>query len=88
MYTLSKSKKILTMESKIIKVSDKGQISIPIEIRRSAGIAKGDSLLLVQKGGRILMEKPRIEEDFSWMNSDEVAKELWDNEYDKIWDDA
>jgi len=26
------------METKIIKVTDKGQISIPVEIRKSAGI--------------------------------------------------
>ena len=75
------------MLSKIIKVSDKGQIAIPVEMRAIIGLNKGDSLLIVQSEGRIMMEKPKTE-DFSGMNSDEVAKDLWDNEYDAIWDDA
>lgn len=77
------------MLSKIIKVSDKGQIAIPVEMREIIGIDRGDSLLVVQTGKRLVMEKPKAtEEDFGGMNSDEVAKELWDNKYDEIWNSA
>ena len=41
-----------------VKVSDKGQISVPVEVQREAGIKKGDELLLVRKGSRIILEKP------------------------------
>jgi AbrB family looped-hinge helix DNA binding protein len=75
------------MLSKIIKVSDKGQIAIPVEIRRSANISTGDSLLLLQKGRKILMEKPRMDEDFSGFLSEKVMKDMWDNEYDEVWND-
>jgi len=76
------------MISKIVKVSEKGQIAIPVEIRRSVGIGMGDSLMLMQKGKRILIEKPEMaEEDFSGFLSEKVMKELWDNEYDEVWND-
>jgi len=78
---------------KIIKVSDKGQIAIPQEVRESVGIRKGDDLVLIQEGGKILLEKStnissRIKEDFSDLlkHSEAVARELWENEEDKIWD--
>ncbi len=43
---------------KKVKVSDKGQISIPTEVQREIGIKKGDELLLIRKGRRIVLEKP------------------------------
>ena len=75
------------MISKIVKVSDKGQIAIPVEIRKTIGIDRGDSLILMQTDNRIIMEKPK-EEDFSGFNSQEVMRELWDNEEDEIWNDV
>lgn len=77
------------MISKIVKVSDKGQISLPVEIRRKVGINRNDSLMLMQVDNRIIIEKPKpLEEDFEGLNSDEVARELWGNEEDEIWNDA
>ena len=54
-----KSKKILTypMEAKIIKVTDKGQIALPLKLRESAGISEGDNVLIVQEGNSILIQK-------------------------------
>ena len=43
---------------KKVKVTDKGQISIPVDIQKKIGIAKGDELLLICKGKRIVLEKP------------------------------
>jgi len=77
------------MISKIIKVSDKGQIAIPVEMRETIGIDKGDSLMIVQTGKRLVMEKPKaVEEDFSGLISEDVMKKLWDNEYDEVWNNV
>jgi AbrB family looped-hinge helix DNA binding protein len=43
------------MIAKTVKVSDKGQIAIPVEAREEAGIRRGDELLLVQDGDRIIL---------------------------------
>ena len=57
------------MEIKTIKVSEKGQISIPTEIREKLGIKKGDKLILFEVDGKLLIEKPQklvkqVEDDF------------------------
>ena len=39
------------MEIKTVKVTDKGQISIPTSIRELAGISKGDELIIVISDG-------------------------------------
>lgn len=43
---------------KTIKVSGKGQIAIPSDIRKEMDIRKGQDLLLMKKGDRLLIEKP------------------------------
>jgi AbrB family looped-hinge helix DNA binding protein len=53
------SKKFLTwlrqmpeqIKFKTIRISEKGQVAIPVEIQRDMGIGKGDELLLIKKGG-------------------------------------
>ena len=78
---------------KTVKVSEKGQIAIPIEIRESTGIQQGDELILVQKGNKILIEpvkrvKKYIEDDFSDLLklSEKSLMKLWDNQEDEVWD--
>lgn len=78
---------------KTVKVSDKGQIAIPIDIRQAAGIEKGDDLVIVEENGRILLEKTtivsaRIADDFKDLlnHSEHSLKEVWDNPEDDIWD--
>lgn len=85
-----KSKKNLTMISKIVKVSDKGQISLPIEIRRKIGIERNDCLILVESNNRIIIEKPEkiISESFSDLIDESVLNNVWDNEYDEVWNDV
>ena len=80
------------MEIKTIKVSEKGQIALPLEIRNAAGIKKGDELIIIQEDGKILLEKvntlsKKIEDDFKDLLSfsEEALKEVWDNEDDDIW---
>lgn len=75
---------------KTVKVSDKGQISIPIDIRELAGINTGDELIVIQEGSKILIEKPNniIKDDFKDLlkHSEKVAEKLWSNEEDEILD--
>ncbi|PIN77254.1 hypothetical protein COV15_02820 [Candidatus Woesearchaeota archaeon CG10_big_fil_rev_8_21_14_0_10_34_12] len=75
------------METKIIKVTDKGQISIPIEIRKSIGISVGDELIAVRSGETLCLKKIR-KDDFKDLlkHSEKVANKLWDNKEDEIWD--
>lgn len=74
---------------KTIRVSDKGQISIPIDIRELAGIETGDELVILQEGTKILIEKPEniVKDDFKDLlkHSESVAKKLWNNKEDEIW---
>ena len=90
------SKKILThsMIIKTIKVSDKGQIAIPKEIRKEAGINKGEELIIVQDNGTILLEKSqnvamKVKDDFKDLLkfSEQALKSVWDNKADDIWSD-
>ncbi len=77
------------MNTKIVKVSDKGQISIPTSMRKNAGINKGDELLVIRSGRAIVIEKIK-KSDFSDLlkNSEKVAKKFWDNPEDEVWDNV
>lgn len=81
------------MNIKSIKVSEKGQIAIPMSIRLTMGIKKGDELILLQKDGKILIEKPQkiidnLQNDFQDLVkfSEDSLKEVWDNKEDDVWD--
>lgn len=76
------------MEANIIKVTERGQIPIPPKIRESLEIKEGDSLVVTGHKGSIIIKK--TEEDFEFLlkHSEEVAKEMWDNEEDEIWNDV
>ncbi len=76
------------METKIIKVSDKGQVSIPIDIRKSIGINVGDELVILRDGKNIFLKKVE-KDDFRdlLLLSEHSLKEVWDNESDEIWNE-
>lgn len=96
------SKKVLTLtveegdddlQFKTIRVSQKGQIVIPAEIQRKMGIKKGDKLLLIRKGKKIVLEKPdaitkKLEDEFRDVQaaSERSLKKLWLNKKDDVWD--
>ena len=75
------------METKIIKVTDKGQISIPVEIRKSVGINVGDELIAIRNGETLCLKKIK-RDDFRDLlkHSERVASKLWGNKEDEIWD--
>ena len=77
------------MEAKIVKITDKGQISIPVAMQKSLDIKKGDELLMIEDKKAIILKKVD-EDDFSDLVklSEQVAKKLWDNKEDEHWDRA
>jgi len=82
------------MELKTVKVSEKGQIAIPADIREQTGIKKGDTLILIQENNRLLLQKAEYisketKSEFAHLlkHSEEVAKMFWSTKADDIWDD-
>ena len=82
------------MELKTIKLSEKGQISIPKEIRKGMHLKKGDKLVLMANGEQLIMQKADavlkklgIEEESlnNMLASQETLKKDWDNKYDERW---
>jgi AbrB family looped-hinge helix DNA binding protein len=78
---------------KTIKVSDKGQIAIPTDIRENIGIHKGDQMIMIQDGDKIMLERTsaishQIKDDFKDLLklSSASAKKLWSTKADDIWD--
>jgi AbrB family looped-hinge helix DNA binding protein len=78
-----------------VKVSSRGQIVIPENVREDLGIDKGTKLILVEENGRITLQK---EEEFlkklkeqqeraGWMTITEKSLEkIWKNEKDDaVW---
>ena len=45
----------------LAKVTSKGQITIPIDIRRKLGVKEGDKILFVEEQGRIIMMNSSID---------------------------
>ncbi len=77
---------------KTIKVSKKGQIAIPSDIRREMKISEGDELLLVKKGKRIMLEKAselsrELQDEFQDILTltESSLKKIWENREDQIW---
>ena len=77
------------METKIIKVTNKGQISLPVGMRNSLRIKQGDELFVTENKESIILKKVK-REDFSYLlkHSEKVAKKLWDNKEDDVWDNV
>jgi len=76
------------MTTKIIKITDKGQISIPVLFRNEMNIGKGDEILLTKTDDSIIIKKLK-KENFSDLlkNSEKVAEKLWNNKEDEIWNE-
>ena len=77
---------------KKVKVSDKGQISIPMDVQREIGIKKGDELLLIRKGRKIILEKPErvlelLEDEFADVQSitESALSDIWLGKREDVW---
>ncbi len=77
---------------KKVKVSDKGQISIPMDMQREIGIKKGDELLLIRKGRKIvLMKAGKIIEflEYEFLDMQDIAAaslgKMWLRKEEDVW---
>lgn len=82
------------IELKTVKVSQKGQIVIPRDIQKELGISKGDKLLLVREGRKLMLEKPKrimqeVRDEFKDLIklSESSLRKLWLNKDDEIWNE-
>lgn len=80
---------------KTVKVSAKGQVTLPADALRAMNIRKGSEFVLIQRGDTIVLvpsEKAGeqlIDEFGGWATLAEPAfRDLWDNEEDEIWNEA
>ena len=76
-----------------VRVSEKGQVVLPADVRRAMGIEKGTELVLVFDGERLLLQKEArvaaaLQEDFSDLlaMTQESLRDVWENEDDAAWD--
>jgi AbrB family looped-hinge helix DNA binding protein len=65
------------------KMSSRGQIVIPLEMRRE--IKEGDKLIIIQKDDEIILKK-FLPEDAIWSEKS-LAKTWLNKEEDEIWKD-
>ena len=75
------------METKLIKLTDKGQISIPSSMQKATGLRKGDEVIAIQEGNLIILEKVN-KSSFKDLvkHSEKVAAKLWGTKEDDVWD--
>ena len=86
----SRQKQKVLLES--VTVSEKGQISIPMSVRESLSIKKGDKLVVIVADDKMLLQKSdaagsKMEKEFDYLLklSEKSAKRLWENEKDNVW---
>ena len=81
-----------------LRVSSKGQVVIPEQIRKKLKIGEGTKLVLVERNNKLTLETEKQfmdhlnqlelkKEDFGWlMLAEKSMEDLWDNEGDeKVW---
>ncbi len=83
-----------TMQVQTVRVSEKGQIAIPSKMRKSLGLRRGSTLLLIEDKGRILVAKAEraaesVADEFADLarHAEKTFKDLWENKADEVWND-
>lgn len=81
----------------VAKVSSKGQITIPIEIRKKLNLKEGDKVLFVEEEGKIILlnagyvaiksiqEKMKGEAEKQGLKTEEDVLELTDEIREELW---
>ena len=80
-------------EIKTVKITDKGQISIPKDVRNEMHLTEGETLVMIVEHDKIVLEKSstikrklKLQEGTKTMiMSEETLKKDWDNRYDERW---
>lgn len=80
---------------KSVKLTDKGQITLPAEALRAMNARKGTEFLVIQEGDRMVLVKASavgrklLDEFGGWEALAAPAfSDLWDNEADEAWNEA
>ena len=81
---------------KTVKVSAKGQFTIPADVVRALNLRKGSEMLLVQDGERLVLRKAEsvgreMIDDLAGFEALGLSsfEEVWDNPIDdEVWNDA
>ena len=77
-----------------VKVSEKGQVVIPKDVREKLKLHKGDKLVILIEGEKMLIEKSKktekkIKDDFSdLLKASESSLDFWDKKKDAVWDNV
>ncbi len=83
------SKEFLTnaMEVRIVRITDKGQVSIPAKMQEATGMGKGDQIIMIENNNTIIMKKIQPSEFRDLIKHQEkIAAKLWGTKHDDIWD--
>lgn len=79
----------------VVKVSSKGQIVIPKEVRKRHRLEQDTDLVLLESGDALVLRKKKdvealLRDEFTPLlrASEEVLGELWDNPEDDVWNDV
>ena len=77
----------------VVKVSSKGQIVIPKEVRKRHRLGRDTNLVLLESGDALVLRKKTdveeiLRDEFGPLlrASVETLKELWGNPEDDVWD--
>jgi AbrB family looped-hinge helix DNA binding protein len=80
---------------KTVKVSAKGQFTLPAEVMRELNLRKGTEMLLVQDGDKVFLRKAsavgkEMIDDLAGFENLGLTSfaRLWDNPYDEVWNDV
>ena len=80
---------------KTVKLSSKGQLTLPAEVVRALRARRGSEFLLVQDGARVVLTPAadagrRIVDDLKGMEAlaGPAFSELWDNPADEAWNEV
>lgn len=83
------------MQVKTVRLSSKGQITLPIEMLKAINADQGTEFLVVQDDERIVLMKASrvgksVIDDLEGFEALALGtfEGLWDNEHDAVWDEA
>ena len=71
------------MKSFIVRLRQKGQITLPVEVRRKLGLVEDDELILTIEDDRIVLKPLRTEVPSKYLESsdDEIVYAVMDPEF-------
>lgn len=79
----------------VVKVSSKGQIVIPKEVRERHRLDRDTDLVLLESGDALVLRKKAdvegiLKDEFGPLlrASEKPLRELWDNSEDDVWNDV